>query len=151
MLLVEHDQPKIRRRSKDGTACPDHDLDFALRDPPPMLVTLDVGHVAMKHRHSIEPRPEAGDRLRRQADLGHKQNRLPAKSHDFLNGLDIHLGLAAARHAVNENRAVLGGVQCIANCSQCRNLIGVQLERRLPRMARFVRLAPLPFAQRWRR
>ena len=34
---------------------------------------------------------------------------------------------------------MLGRVQRIANCGQRRHLIGIQLERRLPRMARFMR------------
>ena len=118
VLLVEHDQPKVRRGSKDGAPCPDHHFDLAPRDPPPMLVTLDVAHVAMEHGHAIEPRPKAGHRLRREADLRHKQNRLPAEAHDFFDRLDIDFGLAAAGHAVNENRAMLGRVQRIANRRQ---------------------------------
>ena len=75
--------------------------------------------------------PKAAHGLRREADFGHEQNRLPAEANDFLNRLDVDFGLAAAGDAVDQNRAVLGRVQRIANRGQRLRLIGIQFVGRL--------------------
>ena len=98
-----------------------------------MLVPLDVAQMAVQHGHAVEPRAEPADRLRREADLRHQHDRLPAEAHDLLDRLDVDFGLAAAGDAVNQNRAMLGRMQRFANRGQRRDLIGVQLVRRLSR------------------
>ena len=87
-----------------------------------MLVPLDVALMAVKHGDAIEPRAKAADGLRREADLRHEQNRLPAEAHDLLDRPDVNFRLAAARDAVDQNRAMLGRVQRIANRAECLRL-----------------------------
>src|SRR5262249_60017608 len=48
---------------------------------------------------------ETLDRLRRQADLRHQDQRLLALPEHLLDGAQVHLGLAAAGHAVKQERA----------------------------------------------
>ncbi len=106
MLLVEHDQPQVRRRGKNGAPRADDDLHLAARDPLPMPVPLRLAQMAVQHGHLIEAGAEPLAGLRGEADFGHEHDRLPTEPHDLLNRLDVDLGLAAPRHAVNENRLV---------------------------------------------
>ena len=108
----------MRRGGEDGAARADDDLDVAPRDPPPMFVPFDVAQVAVQHGHAIEPGAKPADRLRREADLRHEQNCLPAKADNFFDRLDVDFGFAAAGDAVNENRAMLCGLQRLANRGQ---------------------------------
>jgi len=101
-------------------------------------VALGVGLVAVQHGHAIEPRPEPRERLRRQADLGHQDDRLAAETDDFPRGLKIDLGLAAAGHAVDENRLVAAAIECRENHAQRRLLVGVEREVRFARVRRLV-------------
>ena len=101
MLLVEHDQSQVRRRREDRAAGPDDDFHVAAGNPLPMLVPLDIAHVAVQHGHAVEPGAKPAHGLRRETDFGHEQNRLPAEAHDFLNGLHVDFGFAAAGDAMD--------------------------------------------------
>ena len=58
MFFIEHDNAQVRRRGEYRALRANHHLDLAPRDPPPMLVPLDVALMAMKHGNAIEPRPK---------------------------------------------------------------------------------------------
>ena len=61
----------------------------------------------MQHgERRIEPRGEAPDELRRERDLGDQHQRLLAAAHHLGDGAQVHLGLAAAGHAVQQERRV---------------------------------------------
>ena len=49
-------------------------------------------------------------RLRGQRDLGHEHARRATLREDPLDGLQIHLGLARARDAVDEHHVAVGGI-----------------------------------------
>jgi hypothetical protein len=54
----------------------------------------------------IEARRETLDQLRRQRDLGHQHEGLPALRNDGLDRAQVHLGLAAAGHAAQQELRV---------------------------------------------
>ena len=129
VLLVEHDQPQMRRRSEDCTAGADDDLDFAAGDPSPVFVPFDVAQMAVQDGHAIEAGAKAADGLRREADFGHEQNCLAAEADDFLDRLNVDFGFAAAGDAVDQNRAMLGRLASASRIvAQRLNLVGVEHE-----------------------
>ena len=59
----------------------------------------------MQHRERrVEALREARDQLRSERDLRHEHQRLLAAGHDRLDGAQVHLGLAAAGNAVQQER-----------------------------------------------
>ena len=97
---------QVRRGGEDRAAGADDHRDGPLGDPLPVPVPLGVAQVAVQHGHRAEPLAEPLDRLRREADLRHQHDRLPAEMDHLLDRLDVDLGLAAAGHAVDEDRLV---------------------------------------------
>ena len=63
--------------------------------------------------------------LRREIDFGHHHKRLPAAAQGLFNGVQVHLGLATARHAVDQGR---GGTSLRNDFQRCA-LLGRQLRR----------------------
>ena len=111
LLLERRSRAPRRSRSAPGAAwgrrprCgADDDRHLALGDPLPVPVPLGVAQMAVQHGHRAEPRAEPLDRLRRQADLRHQHDRLPAEVDHLLDRLDVDLGLAAAGDAVDQDR-----------------------------------------------
>ena len=126
VLLVQHDQPEVRRRGEDGAAGAHHDGDLAVGDPLPVPVPLGVGQVTVQHRHAAEPQPEPLDRLRRQADLRHQHNRLPPVIHHLPDRLHVDLRLAAAGHSVEQDGLVSARAEGVEDRSQGFLLIGIE-------------------------
>ena len=126
VLLVQHDQPQIRRRGEDGAAGADDDRHRPLGDPLPMPMPLGVAQMAVQHGHRAEPLAKPLDRLRRQADFRHQHDRLPPEMDHLLNRLDVDLGFAAAGDAVDENRLMAARVHRVENRPQRLFLIGVE-------------------------
>jgi hypothetical protein len=66
-------------------------------------VALAIGKVAVQHGHA---RAEAADKalhcLRRECNLWHEDDRALSRLQQFIDGLQIHLRLAAACHAVEQ-------------------------------------------------
>ncbi len=128
MLLIQHDQAQLRHGREDCAAGPHHYRNLAPGDQLPLPVPLGIGQMAVQHGHPAEPQPEPLDGLRRQADLRHQHDRLPAVTHDLLDGLDVNLRLAAAGDAVYEDRAVALTPQGIDDGPQGLLLIGIEHE-----------------------
>ena len=104
MFFVDHNQPELASRREDGAAGADDDLDVAGRHSPPMSAPSRVAEMAMQDGDGLAPAAEPLDRLRRETDLGHEHNRFLALGDHFLNGPEIQFGLAAAGHAVEQDR-----------------------------------------------
>ena len=91
-------------------------------------MALGVAQVAVQHGHVVEPRAEPVDRLRREADLRHQHDRLAAEVDHLLDRLDVDLGLAAAGHAVDQQRLVVPTVERLEDRVESLLLIGVEGE-----------------------
>jgi hypothetical protein len=61
-----------------------------------------VGGIEARAREAVA---DLGLELRREADLGHQEERLAALAQDFGDEVQVDLGLAAAGHAVKQDRA----------------------------------------------
>ena len=89
MFLVDDDQAELARRGEDGTAGADDDLHLPGGDPPPVAAAVGVAEVAVQTATCAAPAAEPLDRLRRQADLGHQDDRLLALADDLLDGPEV--------------------------------------------------------------
>ena len=106
VLLVDDDQPEIgNRREHRGARSDDHPR-VALPDAPPLVVPLPRRELAVQHGHRPpEARPRGPQEHRRQADLGDEDDRAAAPFERRLDGTEVDLRLAAAGHAVEQERA----------------------------------------------
>ena len=97
MLLVDADEAEVRDRREDGGACTDDDGRLAGDDPLALVAALRLGQAGVQHGDPVaEAGLEASQRLRRQGDLGDEHDRALAPFEGGGAGLEIHLGLAAA-------------------------------------------------------
>ena len=84
----------------------------------------------MQERDAVaEAGAEAGDRLRREADLRHEHDRAPALGERPLDGREVDLGLARAGDAVQEQApgSVLLSVEGGRDPGHGGLLVGVEL------------------------
>ena len=127
VLLVDHDQTEPRGGSKDRRPRAHHHVDAARGDLPPLGVSLGRREVAVEHGHRAKAgtKPVAG--LRREADLGHEHDRLPAIRHSLFDGLQVDLRLAAARDAEEHDRLVPLGGHCVFDGGEAARLRGREL------------------------
>ena len=103
MLFIEHDQAEVRHWRKERRPRADDYFDGAGSSPLPGVVALAHRQAAMHKRHLTgKALRYAPDRLRRQGDLRHKQNRAPPLRQRFTNRTKVNLGFSAAGHAVQE-------------------------------------------------
>ena len=103
-----------------------------------MPVPLSSGQVTVQNGHSVEPRAKPLPGLRREADLRHQHDRLPAEPNHFFNGADVDFRFATAGHAVNEQCLVPPGVQRREYRIERRLLVSVQMPVRLARLGHVV-------------
>ena len=104
----------IRPRSASGAKTaergPDADARLAAAQAPPLVVALAVGERRVQDGDAVaEPGPEAGHRLRREADLGDEDDRRAAAGERRLDRGEVDLGLARAGDAVQEELAFGAG------------------------------------------
>ena len=106
MLLVDDDQAEARNGREHGGARPHDDPGLTADDARPLVAPLGVGERRMEDRDAIaEPGADPADRLGRQGDLGHEDDRAqPALEHCGA-GQEVHLGLAASGRAVQQEVA----------------------------------------------
>ena len=115
MLLVDDDQARdpVQRR-EHGRPRADHNVDLAAADPMPLVVALARGQPAVLNSHALAERPS------RKVDVtagvsaisGTSTQHAAAARRDVPGEAHVHLGLAAAGHAVQQRYpkgALLGG------------------------------------------
>src|SRR5262249_32617375 len=85
-----------------------------------------VAEMAVEDSHLAEPAAEALNRLWRQADLRHEHKGLLALPHDFLDGAQVNLGLAAAGDAIEEKRLKAALLNGLLDGGPCLKLVGIQ-------------------------
>jgi hypothetical protein len=104
VFFVEHDaaQPGQRREHRQPRA--EQDVRRARLCCRPRHRACAVAHFAVHHVQAgmRKARRDARLQLRRQRDLGHQQQALPAGRDHGVDQPQIHLGLAAAGHAVQQ-------------------------------------------------
>ncbi len=117
VLLVHHDQRQPRQAGEHRHARAQHDARRARVCRQPALEPLRVGHAAVHADHAgrailrRKARQEALLQLGREIDLGHHHQHLGAGVgiQRGLGGPQVDLGLAAARAAVEQEGAGVGG------------------------------------------
>ena len=113
VLLVDTDQAEPRNRGEDGRARAHHDRRLACDDPLALVAPLRVGETGVEDRDAIaEAGLEAAERLRRQRDLGHEDDRAAAAFERRRTRLQVDLRLAAAGRA-GEEEVAAGSVQSL--------------------------------------
>ena len=103
MLLVDHDQPDVVERREHRRSRPDAHARLAAAQPQPLVAALAPTEAGVEHRDDVaEPGLEPSHGLRRERDLGHQDDRGPPGRERGLDRLEVHLGLARAGHAVEQ-------------------------------------------------
>ena len=144
MFLVDHDEPYVAQRNEERAACAHHHAGGPALHEVPLVVALALAHARMHDRHRVaEATAEAGNRLRRERDFGHEHDGVATCRERRLDGLQVHLGLARARHAVDEHH--LAALRRARLLDRRERLLLTRREARLRRRnERFARRAALP-------
>ena len=99
MLLVDHDDPEIRKRRKQRRPRADHHIQVALGRPVKLILALPGAHFRMDDGDpAAEAVIEPHHGLVGQRDLRDQDDRLPSSPDRLRDQLDIDLRLAAAGH-----------------------------------------------------
>ena len=111
VLLVDDDQRQLRQRREDREPRAEHDPRAAGMRGEPVAHAFAFRETAVHRDDRVfgkrgEARAERGFELRRQVDLRHQHERLGIRPRVEQTGerVQIDLGLAAARHAVQQER-----------------------------------------------
>ena len=107
MFLVDHDQPQFIHRGEDSGARAHHHPGLSRTDAPPLIISLAVSQAAVKHggvfaEAAVKPAHHLGG----QGDLRHQNNRALAYFQCPLHHGQVDLCLAAAGHAMEQERAL---------------------------------------------
>ena len=102
VFLVHDEQAELRHGGEDGGARADDDVGPAFVDRRPLRAAVGIGHVAVQHADAVEPRAEPRHGLRRQRDLRHEDDALPARLDAEAQRPQIDFRLAAAGDAVKQ-------------------------------------------------
>ena len=109
MLLVDADHAERRERREHGRAGADDDGRLAGNDPFALVPPFGVGETRVEQRHPVaEAGAEAAERLRRQRDLRHEDDRASGAGESGLTRPDVHLGLAAPGRAGEQDVPAAG-------------------------------------------
>jgi hypothetical protein len=104
VLLIDHDQRELGQRREHGQPRAKNDARVAARRRGPRRGSRHVLERAVQHRDARlgESFAKAGLELRRQADLGYQHQRLTARFEHAGDDVQVDLGLAAARDAMQQ-------------------------------------------------
>ena len=103
LLLVQNDHTQVPAGRKHRRAGPDRHPGLSRPDSLPLIIPLAGGQAAVKHRHlPAEMSGQQAEKLGRQGNLRHQQQRRLPQIQASGNQLQVHGGLAAARHAVQK-------------------------------------------------
>ena len=106
VFLVDDEEPRPRQRREDRGAGADEHIRGAVARMRPRREPLAVGEPGVQHLHAAgQPRLEAGEQLRCEADFGNEHERLASARDDLLDHPQVHLRLSAARHPLRARRA----------------------------------------------
>jgi hypothetical protein len=106
VLLVHDHQADVGERCHDGESGPDHDVDLAGTDPPPLVGPFAVAQARVQECDAgVKVGPEPIDQLERKRDLRNEDQGWPAGVEGRGNRLDVDRGLSRAGDAVEEERA----------------------------------------------
>ena len=112
MLLVHADEAEAAHRREDRRARADDDARLPGRDAFALVAPLRLGELAVQDGDAVaEARPEAAQRLRCERDLGDEHDRAQPALQRCRADLEVDLGLAAARGAVEEEAAAAARVE----------------------------------------
>ena len=107
VLLIHDHDPKLFHRRKNRRTRADGHARRTAADAMPLVVPLAFAEVRVQHRDLVprrsEARLEALDRLRRERDFRHEQNRAEPAFEHALDGLEVDLRLSAAGHTVEQD------------------------------------------------
>ena len=110
MLLVDDDHPDIGQRRDHGQPCADHDVGVAGPDPSPLVGALPFSEPGVDERDpGVEVGPQPVDEREGEGDLGHEHEGRPPGFERGGDRLDVDRGLAAAGHAIEQERARVPG------------------------------------------
>ena len=111
VLLVDDDDADVGERGEDREARADDDVDVAGPDPPPLVRAFAFAEARVEQRDArLEIRAEPVDERHREGDLGDEDEGRPAGRERRGDRLDVDRGLAAAGHAVEEERRRVAGL-----------------------------------------
>jgi hypothetical protein len=160
LLLVDRDEAKIAKRQEDRRAGPHDEVERPFRRVPPHLRAFAWAERRVVERHAFDPSlAERVERLRRERDLGHEDERLPPLADRGERGVHVDRGLPASGHAVEEEGTERALLKRPLDLVERRHLVLVQLRsrrrgRRVPSELVGGRLrgrAALERGGRWRR
>ena len=104
VLLVDDDQSHPAHGREDRRACADHDPRLPARDAVALVAPLGISQRRVDDRDAVaESLPEATDRLRREGDLRHEDDRAEAPLETCGARLEIDLGLAASGRPLEQH------------------------------------------------
>ncbi len=112
MFLVDDDQRESGQFGEHRQACAEHDLRCAQLRLLPVMQTFALAQAAVQadQIHVGEAAAEIIFQLRRQIDLRHQQQHLPAALQYAMHQMHIHFGLAAAGDAVQQEAGIAAGL-----------------------------------------
>ena len=109
VLLVDDDQPEAPQRREHRRTCADDDAGVAAHDPLALVAALGLAERGMEHCDAVaESRAEPPDRLRGERDLRHEHDRAEPALERRSACLQVHLGLAGAGRAVQQEVPAAG-------------------------------------------
>ena len=104
VLLVHDDETHIGERGEQRRARAHHHVGAALADHVPLIEALAGREARVQDGHVVsEAATKAPHRLRRERDLGDKHDGTAPARELALDGVEVDLGLARARDAVDEH------------------------------------------------
>src|ERR1700674_5017937 len=145
LFFIDDDESDIFQRREHRRTRPHHDARFAVPHAPPFARPLHVTQRRMQHCYALEPRAEPRSALpphpERQRDLRYENDRGLPPRQCLLHRPQIHFGLAAARHAMQQLHAEFTQLKPCSNSFQRAFLLRIQFmrRRRVPRVKRIFR------------
>jgi hypothetical protein len=131
VLFVDDDEPEIGDRREHRRARAEHDARFSGNALAPGREPLGIGERGVQHRHRrIEALAETRDQLRREPDFRHQHQRALTASQRVVRRMEVHLGLAAAGDAIQQEGRKASG-RAIDGRDGCR-LLGDERRARGP-------------------
>ena len=106
VLFVNHDEAQVLYRGEQGAAGANHHVESAAPYVPPLVEFLARRLLAMQQGDAArEPGVNPLQRLRGQSYFRHQEHGPPAHAGGVGHGPQVHLGLAAAGDAVEQEGA----------------------------------------------